>query len=83
MTALQELIQYIDNFDAGGWEGVFSKKANELLETEKNQIIKSYHDGQMVIVEQLGEALNLSVNDALYTDIEDAEEYYNETYKNK
>lgn len=44
-TAMQELIEYANEFDFGGWEDVFIKKATELLEKEKEQIIEAYNRG--------------------------------------
>ena len=44
-TAIQELIEYANEFDFGGWEDVFIKKATELLEKEKEQIADAFRNG--------------------------------------
>ena len=44
-TAMQELIEYANEFDFGGWEDVFIKKATELLEKEKQQIADAFRNG--------------------------------------
>jgi hypothetical protein len=65
-TAMQELIDYANELDFGGWEDVFIQKATELLEKEKEQIIAAGnflpHDEQ--------------------NEIKTPEDYYNQTYNN-
>tara|TARA_R110002126_G_scaffold214988_3_gene361161 strand:+ start:915 stop:1148 length:234 start_codon:yes stop_codon:yes gene_type:complete len=71
-TAMQELIEYANEFDFGGWEDVFIKKATELLEKEKEQIIDAYKQGCGYEYEY--------IDDESTSYKEDAEEYYNQTY---
>ena len=66
-TAIQELIEYANEFDFGGWEDVFIKKATELLEKEKQQIINTYWDAYK--------------EGQISSDVT-ADEYYNQNYKN-
>ena len=66
-TSMQELIEYANEFDFGGWEDVFIKKATELLEKEKQQIINTYWDAYK--------------EGQISSDVT-AEEYYNQNYKN-
>jgi hypothetical protein len=56
----------------------------ELLEMEKQQIIKSYHDGQLSILHIVEESLTPLGFDSTSDkeDKEDAIDYYNETFKN-
>ena len=43
---MQELIDYIDSiWSNSGWEETIKEKANDLLEKEKEQIMKAYCDG--------------------------------------
>jgi Zn/Cd-binding protein ZinT len=61
---------------------IFDKGFNKYLEKEKEQIIKDYHKGQMGIADLYKESLKkIGVYEELLTDFEDAEEYYNQTYK--
>ena len=64
-TAIQELIEYANEFDFGGWEDVFIKKATELLEKEKQSIINTYWDAYK--------------EGQISSDVT-AEEYYNKKY---
>ena len=66
-TAMQELIEYANEFDFGGWEDVFIKKATELLEKEKQSIINTYWDAYK--------------EGQISSDVT-ADEYYNQNYKN-
>ena len=66
-TSMQELIEYANEFDFGGWEDVFIKKATELLEKEKQQIINTYWDAYK--------------EGQISSDVT-ADEYYNQNYKN-
>jgi len=44
ITAMQELIQYVDSIWSNeGWEETIKEKAKELLEKEKEQITKAYN----------------------------------------
>ena len=64
---MQELIEYANEFDFGGWEDVFIKKATELLEKEKQSIINTYWDAYK--------------EGQISSDVT-ADEYYNQNYKN-
>ena len=67
-TAMQELIEYANELDFGGWEDVFIQKATELLEKEKEQIIVAFIHNRYV----------LAGGHPIRRDY--AEEYYNQTY---
>jgi ribosomal protein L10 len=83
-TAMQELIEKLKG-KGGGMEIYLNANTeiiNEALEKEKEQIIKDYHKGQMGIADLYKESLQkLGVYEELLTDFEDAEEYYNITFK--
>ena len=66
-TAMQELIEYANEFDFGGWEDVFIKKATELLEKEKEHIENSFNYA-------------LKMRFGSESQINTGEEYYNQTY---
>ena len=66
---MQELIEYAHDLDFGGWEEVFIRKATELLEKEKEQIIAAVEDTRSNIVPKMFLKENLS-----------GEQYYNQTY---
>ena len=65
---MQELIEYANELDFGGWEDVFIQKATELLEKEKEQIIVAFIHNRYV----------LAGGHPIRRDY--AEEYYNQTY---
>ena len=66
-TAMQELIDYVK--ETWGWYEDFEIKSDQLLEKEKEQIIKAYLKG---------DSNGCGCYD--YATKEDAEEYYNQTY---
>jgi hypothetical protein len=73
LTAMQELIQYVDNIWSNeGWEETIKEKAKELLEKEKEQIIDaskhSYIAGYLDNQCKVDESMNFP------------KEYYNQTY---
>jgi hypothetical protein len=75
-TAMQELIEYANEFDFGGWEDVFIKKATELLEKEKEQIIDFHVMLMKHGLEQEGNEIEWDYDELK----KEAEQYYNQTY---
>jgi len=55
------------------------KDAYALLETEKQQIIDAYHEGQIVIIDDFMEVTGTKIQ-VPENDREDAEQYYKEKY---
>jgi hypothetical protein len=53
--------------------------ATELLEKEREQIVNSYHMGQIGVIEVLAQAFPVPAPNL--DNKEDAKQYYNETYK--
>lgn len=64
-TAMQELIDYANELDFGGWEDVFIQKATELLEKEKHHIQMAFNDGRVT---------------GAFKRIKNSDDYFNETY---
>ena len=93
-TALQELIEIIQEERKTEYHNYVLnfvyQKAIDLLEKEKQQIVKAYHDGQVVIFNLLKEIFPKLKNGEVQKEIdlieagkevnEDAEDYYNKTY---
>ena len=90
-TVLQELIEIIQEeikteYHNSSLNFVY-QKAIDLQEKEKQQIINAYHDSQVVIFNLLNKLKNGEVQKEI--DLieagkevnEDAEDYYNKTYK--
>ena len=85
-TAIEWLFEQFNNQDIPFGSYLF-KEAKEL---EKQQIIKAYHDGQVVIFNLLKEIFPKLKNGEVQKEIdlieagkevnEDAEDYYNKTY---
>jgi hypothetical protein len=68
ITAMQELIQYVDSIWSNeGWEETIKEKAKELLEKEKQQLVDTYWDAYK--------------EGQVSSDVT-AEEYYNQKYNN-
>ncbi len=93
-TALQELIEIIQEERKTEYHNYVLnfvyQKAIDLQEKEKQQIVKAYHDGQVVIFNLLKEIFPKLKNGEVQKEIdlieagkevnEDAEDYYNKTY---
>jgi hypothetical protein len=83
-TAMQELIENIlvdGSLFRFTDDTNVSEFVNKALEKEKEQIIKDYHEGQMSLVDLYKESFQkIGVYEEMFTDFEDAEEYYNQTY---
>jgi hypothetical protein len=78
-TALQELIEWFDElpeYDKSSEGYSIIEKAKELINKEKEQIIKSYNDGFMSSAEGWNGEMVPHYDDFNL----DTEKYYNETY---
>jgi len=60
-TAMQEMLQYLDNMDSYGCF-LAKDKATELLKKEEEQIVEAYNDGEGKVVSNGQKYFNQTYN---------------------